>query len=47
MSDMAPGAFAGEEFSIMQNFLKNPSDVEGTMQKLEASAKKNYKGFIK
>ena len=47
MSDMAPGAFAGEEFSIMQGFLKNPSDIDGTMQKLEAAAKKHYKGFIK
>ena len=47
MSDMAPGAFAGEEFSIMQNFLKNPSNVAGTQARLEAAAKKTYKNFIR
>ena len=27
-------------FTILQDFLKNPSDVDGTAEKLEAAAKK-------
>ena len=44
LSDQAPGAFgSGDEFTIMQGFLKNPSDVQGTAKKLEDAAAKAYK----
>ena len=44
MSDQAPGAFgSGAEWTIMQGFLKDPSDVEGTAKKLEDAAAKAYK----
>ncbi|MGW1615312.1 ABC transporter substrate-binding protein [Streptomyces sp. NPDC002285] len=42
MSDQAPQAFGGTpgkgEWKALQDFLKNPSDVAGTQQKLEADA---------
>ena len=42
MSDLLPSAFGSDAmFSILQDFLKNPDDVDGTAQKLEAAAKKN------
>ncbi|MFG2023060.1 ABC transporter substrate-binding protein [Streptomyces sp. NPDC048825] len=48
MSDQAPAAFGGTqgqgEWKGLQDFLKNPSDVEGAQQALEASAAKAYKG---
>jgi len=48
MSDQAPAAFGGTqgmgEWKALQDFLKNPSDVEGTQQQLETSAAKAYKG---
>ena len=48
MSDLAPAAFGGTpgqgEWKILQDFLKNPGDVDGTASKLEAAAAKAYKG---
>jgi alpha-glucoside transport system substrate-binding protein len=44
MSDLQPGAFGSDsEFTILQDFVKNPSDAEGTAKKLEAAAAKAYK----
>jgi alpha-glucoside transport system substrate-binding protein len=47
MSDLAPAAFGGTkgegEWADLQNFLKNPSDVDGTAKKLEADAAKAFK----
>ncbi|MEU9580947.1 ABC transporter substrate-binding protein [Streptomyces chilikensis] len=46
MSDQAPQAFGGTpgkgEWKILQDFLKNPKDVEGAQRKLEAEAAKAY-----
>jgi ABC-type glycerol-3-phosphate transport system substrate-binding protein len=46
MSDLQPAAFGGTvgqgEFKIFQDFLKNPSDVNGVAQALETSAAKAY-----
>jgi alpha-glucoside transport system substrate-binding protein len=46
MSDLQPAAFGGTvgqgEFKIFQDFLKNPSNVDGTAQALETSAAKAY-----
>lgn len=46
MSDQAPQAFGGTpgkgEWKILQDFLKNPSDIEGTQRKLEADAAAAY-----
>jgi ABC-type glycerol-3-phosphate transport system substrate-binding protein len=46
MSDLQPAAFGGTvgqgEFKIFQDFLKNPSDVDGVASALEASAAKAY-----
>ncbi|MFI2432567.1 ABC transporter substrate-binding protein [Streptomyces sp. NPDC018693] len=46
MSDQAPQAFGGTpgkgEWKILQDFLKNPSDVAGTQAKLEAEAARAY-----
>ncbi|MBI3686184.1 MAG: extracellular solute-binding protein [Actinobacteria bacterium] len=42
MSDLAPAAFGGTpgkgEWKLLQDFLTNPADVNGTAQKLEAAA---------
>ena len=44
MSDLAPATFGGDaEFTDLQAFLKDPSDVAGAAQQLEASAAKAYK----
>jgi ABC-type glycerol-3-phosphate transport system substrate-binding protein len=47
MSDLAPAAFGGTpgqgEWQILQNFLKNPKDVNGTASKLETAAAAAYK----
>jgi ABC-type glycerol-3-phosphate transport system substrate-binding protein len=44
MSDLQPGAFGSDsEFTILQDFVKNPSDAAGTAKKLEAAAAKAYK----
>jgi alpha-glucoside transport system substrate-binding protein len=47
MSDLAPAAFGGTpgqgEWKILQDFLRDPSDVSGTARKLETSAAKAYK----
>ena len=47
MSDLQPSAFGATtgqgEWGIFQDFLKNPSDVNGTAQKLESAAAAAYK----
>jgi len=44
MSDLAPSKFGGDaEFTDLQAFLKNPSNVNGTAQKLEKDAAAAYK----
>src|SRR5919199_2931284 len=44
MSDLAPATFGGDaEFTDLQNFLKNPSDVNGAAAKLEKDAAAAYK----
>jgi alpha-glucoside transport system substrate-binding protein len=46
MSDLTPPAFGGTvgqgEWKILQDFLKNPSDVKGTQQALQKAAAKAY-----
>jgi ABC-type glycerol-3-phosphate transport system substrate-binding protein len=43
MSDLMPGAFGSDAlFTLLQDFLKNPDDIDGITQKLEAEAKKAY-----
>lgn len=48
MSDLVPSAFGGTEGQGMWqefiNFYKNPSDIKGAMDKLEAAAKAAYAG---
>ncbi|KUO18469.1 ABC transporter substrate-binding protein [Streptomyces dysideae] len=48
MSDQAPQAFGGTpgkgEWKHLQDFLKNPKDIAGTQQKLEADAAAAYGG---
>jgi spermidine/putrescine-binding protein len=47
MSDLAPAAFGGTagqgEWKILQDFLNNPSNVDGTASKLESAAAKAFK----
>jgi alpha-glucoside transport system substrate-binding protein len=47
MSDLAPAAFGGTpgqgEWKILQDFLKNPKDIDGTASKLETAAAAAYK----
>ena len=47
MSDLAPAAFGGTpgqgEWKILQDFLDDPSKVDGTASKLESSANKAFK----
>ncbi|MFG1702856.1 ABC transporter substrate-binding protein [Nonomuraea sp. M3C6] len=47
MSDLAPSAFGGTdgkgEWKVLQDFLRNPSDVKGAQTKLEDEAKKAWK----
>ena len=47
MSDLAPAAFGGTagqgEWKILQDFLANPTNVNGTASKLEASATRAFK----
>ena len=47
MSDLAPSAFGGTpgqgEWKILQDFLKSPSDIDGTASKLETAAAAAYK----
>jgi ABC-type glycerol-3-phosphate transport system substrate-binding protein len=44
MSDLAPATFGGDaEFTDLQNFLKNPSDVNGAAAQLEKDAAAAYK----
>ena len=44
LSDLQPAQFGGDSmFTALQNFLKNPSDVDGTASKLESDAKAAYK----
>ncbi|MEP6893428.1 MAG: extracellular solute-binding protein, partial [Gaiellaceae bacterium] len=46
LSDLQPSAFGGTvgqgEFQLFQDFLKDPSDVDGIASKLEAAAAKAY-----
>jgi hypothetical protein len=46
MSDLAPSAFGGTvgqgEWKILQDFLNDPSDIQGTQQQLENAAAKAY-----
>ncbi len=46
MSDLAPSAFGGTvgqgEWKILQDFLQNPSDIQGTQNALESAAAKAY-----
>lgn len=46
MSDLAPASFGGTpgagEWKILQDFLANPTDVDGTAQKLETAAAKAF-----
>ncbi|GAA0686601.1 ABC transporter substrate-binding protein [Kitasatospora atroaurantiaca] len=48
LSDQAPAAFGGTqgsgEWKILQDFLANPADVNGTAQRLEAAAAAAYQG---
>lgn len=48
MSDQAPAAFGGKpgqgEWKQLQDFLRNPKDVEGTQQRLETDAAKAFTG---
>jgi alpha-glucoside transport system substrate-binding protein len=47
MSDLAPSAFGGTdgkgEWKLLQDFLRNPSDVKGVQDRLEAEAAKVWK----
>jgi alpha-glucoside transport system substrate-binding protein len=47
MSDLAPASFGGTagqgEWKILQDFLSDPQNVDGTAKKLEASAAKAFK----
>ena len=47
MSDLAPADFGGTvgrgEWAILQDFAKNPADVDGTASKLEAAATASFK----
>ncbi|MGW0804959.1 ABC transporter substrate-binding protein [Nonomuraea sp. NPDC002799] len=47
MSDLAPSAFGGTdgkgEWKVLQDFLRDPSDVKGAQTKLEDEAKKAWK----
>ncbi|MEV0618100.1 ABC transporter substrate-binding protein [Nonomuraea sp. NPDC050404] len=47
MSDLAPSAFGATdgkgEWKVLQDFLRNPSDVKGAQDALEAEAKKAWK----
>ncbi|HSL33463.1 MAG TPA: ABC transporter substrate-binding protein [Candidatus Limnocylindrales bacterium] len=43
LSDLTPSAFGGDSmFTILQDFLQNPDDVQGTAQKLEQAAAQAY-----
>jgi alpha-glucoside transport system substrate-binding protein len=48
MSDLAPAAFGGTagqgEWKILQDFLANPDDVNGTAQALESAAARAFRG---
>ena len=47
MSDLAPASFGGTagqgEWKILQDFLQNPNNVDGTAKKLEQAAAKAFK----
>jgi hypothetical protein len=43
LSDLQPAAFGSDAmFSLLQEFLRNPDDVEGTAQALETAAAKAF-----
>ena len=44
MSDLMPGAFGSDSlFTLLQDFVQNPDDVDGIATKLEAAAKTAFK----
>ncbi len=44
MSDLMPGAFGQRrELTLLQDFLKNPSDIDGITAKLEKAATSAFK----
>jgi alpha-glucoside transport system substrate-binding protein len=44
MSDLMPGAFGSDAlFTLLQDFLKNPDDIDGITTKLESAAETAYK----
>jgi hypothetical protein len=47
MSDLAPASFGGTpgqgEWKILQDFMSNPNNVDGTASQLEAAAAKAFK----
>ncbi len=44
MSDLMPGAFGSDAlFTLLQDFLKNPDDIDGVTQKLETAAASAFK----
>jgi alpha-glucoside transport system substrate-binding protein len=48
MSDLAPASFGGTpgqgEWKILQDFLADPSNVDGTASRLEAAAARAFGG---
>ena len=46
LSDLQPSAFGGTVgqglFKLFQDFLKNPSDIDGITKQMEAAAAKAY-----
>jgi hypothetical protein len=46
MSDLAPAAFGGTpgqgSWALLQDFLRNPSDIDGITAQLEAAATQAY-----
>jgi hypothetical protein len=44
MSDLMPGAFGSDAlFTLLQDFVKSPQDVDGITQKLEKAAASAFK----
>jgi ABC-type glycerol-3-phosphate transport system substrate-binding protein len=45
LSDLTPSAFGGDAmFTVLQDFMQNPDNIDGIAQRLEAEAKKAYAG---
>jgi hypothetical protein len=44
MSDLMPGAFGSDSlFTLLQDFVKTPDDIDGITQKLESAAESAFK----